>query len=73
MRGWGRWWGSVLMEVYVAKLVVTRLTCRGKGVAEDPHRLITEVWTTEGVKIAESDPWREGKTFTEPFDITDSQ
>lgn len=44
-------------DVYTAEVVITRLTKRGVGVNDSPIRLITEVWTKDGVKIAESDPW----------------
>ena len=45
---------ALLMEV-----IVTRLTLRGKGEDGDPFRRITEVWTTNGRKIAEHDPFNE--------------
>jgi hypothetical protein len=36
-------------------VIITRITRRGDG-KDNPIRVITEVWTTEGQKIAEYDP-----------------
>jgi len=46
-------------DVILMEVIVTRLTLRGKGEDDSPFRRITEVWTTDGTKIAEHDPFNE--------------
>lgn len=42
--------------VYVQRVIITTTKRRGKGIASDPIRIITEVFTLDGKKIAEYDP-----------------
>jgi hypothetical protein len=42
--------------VRVKKVIITTTLRRGKGIEGDPIRIVTEVFTLEGYKIAENDP-----------------
>jgi hypothetical protein len=43
-------------KVFVSEVIITTTKRRGKGIHSNPIRIITEVFTKEGVKIAELDP-----------------
>jgi len=49
------WDTAVLQEV-----IITTNQRRGEGVVNDPVRVVTQVWTTDGMLIAENDPKNEG-------------
>jgi hypothetical protein len=42
-------------EVQVIEVVITRLLLRGKGTPDSIMRRVVQVWTTDGVLIAEHD------------------
>lgn len=42
--------------VKVEQVIVTRLTHRGTGIPENPHRTITQVWHMDGRLFFEIDP-----------------
>jgi hypothetical protein len=48
-------------KVFQSKVIITTTKRRGNGTQSDPIRIITEVFTKDGVKIAEKDPCK-------PFD-----
>jgi hypothetical protein len=48
-------------QVFVQEVIICTIRRRGEGKsADDPIRVITEIFTKEGIKIAEHDPhlWR---------------
>lgn len=47
-------------KVYTAHVIITTTKRRGNG-RDDPFRIITEVFTLNGLKIAEYDPENEFK------------
>ncbi len=40
----------------IEQVIITNLTKRGNGTEKNPWRLIQEIWTLDGKKIAEVDP-----------------
>jgi hypothetical protein len=42
--------------VFVTEVIITTTKRRGKGTHSDPVRVITEVFTKDGIKIGERDP-----------------
>lgn len=54
-----------LTSVWVGEVVVTKLLRRGDGTENNPIRIITEVWTRDGQKIAEDDPCPRGQKETD--------
>ena len=44
-------------EVFLKKLIVCTKARRGKGTTESPIRVITEIFDTNGILIAEKDPF----------------
>ncbi len=42
-------------DVTIEEVIITRLTRRGNG-KDTPIRIITEIWSKNGDKIAETDP-----------------
>lgn len=58
-------------DAHLETVIITRLTRRGAGKGADPVRIITQVWTLDGVLVAEQDPVvkkREGNEH-EPFSV----
>jgi hypothetical protein len=49
-------WKPAEKEVRVQQVIITRNARRGRGVAEDPLRVITQIWSMDGELIAENDP-----------------
>lgn len=43
-------------KVFTQEVIITTMLRRGKGVEGDPVRIVTEVFTKDGKKIAEYDP-----------------
>lgn len=39
-------------------VIITMIRRRGKGVKDDPTRVITEIWDLDGNKITEMDPYQ---------------
>ncbi|WP_069997776.1 carboxypeptidase [Cellulosilyticum sp. I15G10I2] len=49
-------------SVRVLQVIETR-SCRGKGIEEDPYRVVIQYWDFEGNMLAEKDPAKEaGRT-----------
>jgi hypothetical protein len=49
------------------ELIVSTIRRRGKGIAGDPYRIVTEIFEKDGTKIAEHDPLINEQTFN--FDM----
>ncbi len=54
--------------VRVVTLIETTLTRRGKGVEDDPIRIITQWWTPGGELVVERDPYILGEELI-PFPV----
>lgn len=48
-------------QVEIKQVVVTELLRRGRGMEESPIRIIRQVWSMDGLLIAEYDPQLEDK------------
>ena len=44
------------MEAKCEEVIITNLTLRGSGVEMDPYRRVVQVYTKDGVLLAEHDP-----------------
>lgn len=44
------------------QVIETTLTRRGNGREDDPFRVITEYWSTDGKLLAQVDPYVPGRT-----------
>lgn len=50
---------NLMDTVRIIEVVETTLTRRGKGVENDPVRIITQYWSRDGELLAEKDPFVE--------------